>query len=88
MIKELLLYWTSDKSEAQLLSEKENFGIKCEDIVNITVFKNNNFNRQNNGTVKFILRSNKIEFIIHPIIEYNYLISYFKNNNIKLIEQD
>jgi hypothetical protein len=84
---QLLSEATPDKSEAQLLSEKNNFVIKREDIVNITVCKKQSYGRPNNGTIKFTLRSKKIKFLIHPSIEYEYLLDYFKNQDIKLTEQ-
>jgi hypothetical protein len=78
---------TPDTDGEQLLSGKNNFAIRCEDIVNIMVCNKLSYGRPNNGTVQFSSGSNKIKFLIHPVTEYDYLIKFFKDNDIEYTER-
>lgn len=73
--------------EVQFLSDKNNFVIECEDIVEITFCKKHSYGRANNGTLKITLRSRNIKFLIHPNLSHEYLVSFFKNNEIELTEK-
>lgn len=83
-ISEITLDLTPDKDDALLLSDKYNFRISCNEIESISTI--------NRGDIfivriEFIINSRKEKYIVHPIIEYDYLINFFSKLGILLIEK-